>query len=180
MGLNLNLAKVAVSVMVQIPEQVFERHVPSSPRVVGQALAEAVMACERAQGLGYYPALDFFQEQGGVEPELLNAAENIAWLGTSLVREEVAIRLRSVFSSVTFQSVYCPAFTMPTVRPGQPDAVNRLARHFTPDRVKLDLRLTSFRKQANEEGFDRLAEHMLYRWLKDSFEEIRVTSVRSL
>ncbi len=178
--MSLHLAKVVLSVLVQVPEQVFDRHLPSSPRVVGAALADAVAGYEAAHSLGYYPALDFFQEQGSIDPELLNAAENIAWLASSMVQEEVRVRLRSVFSSLTFKSVQCPAFSMPTVRPGQADAMGRLTEHYTPDQVKLDLLVTSFRKQPAEEGMERLAEHMLYRWLKDSFEEIDITSAQQV
>jgi hypothetical protein len=173
---RLLATRVALTLLVGIPPAVFERHLPSSPQLVGRLLAEAVVHYEREHGLGYYPALDFFQEQGGVDPELPNAAENIAWLGSSLVREEVQVRLRGVFANVKIQSIQCQAFAMPTVRPHTPDALERLSEHFTPDRIKLDLLVTLFRKEDAAEGMERMARNMVHHWLKDSFEFMEITS----
>ncbi len=173
---DLHAAKVALSLVVQIPQEVFDRHLPSSPHVVGKLLAEAVAQYSADHELGYFPALDFFQERGDIDPELLNAAENIAWLGTSLVREEVQIRLRGVFASVTIRSIQCLAFTMPTVRPQAPDALERLTRHYTPNQVKLDLLVTTFRKQKGDTGMDQMAKQMAHRWLKDSFSQLEISN----
>lgn len=172
----LHAANVALSMVVQIPQEVFDRHLPSSPQVVGKLLAQAVAQYSETQQLGYFPALDFFQEQGDMDPELLNAAENIAWLGTSLVREEVQIRLRGVFASVNIRAIQCLAFTMPTVRPQAPDALERLAKHYTPNQVKLDLLVTTFRKQKGEAGMDKMAKQMAHRWLKDSFAQLEISN----
>lgn len=173
---ELHATRVALTLVVGIPAEVFERHLPSSPQRVGRLLAEAVSAHEQEQGLGYYPALDYFQEQGALDPELLNAAENIAWLGSSLVREEVRQRLRGVFANVKIQSIQCQAFTMPTVRPHGPAALDRLTEHFTPDRIKLELLLTLFRKEQAPEGMERMARNMVHHWLKDTFEFLEITS----
>ena len=173
---RLQATRVALTLVVGIPPAVFERHLPSSPHLVGRLLAEAAAQYEQQQSLGYYPALDFFQEQGALDPELLNAAENIAWLGSSLVREEVRVRLRGVFASVKIQSIQCLAFAMPTVRPHNPRALDQLADHYTPDRIKLDLLLTLFRKEGGAEGMERVARNMVHHWLKDSFAFLEITS----
>lgn len=168
--------RVALTLVVGIPPAVFERHLPSSPQLVGRLLAEAVGRYEQEHELGYYPALDFFQEQGQVDSELLNAAESIAWLGSSLVREEVRVRLRGVFANVKIQSIQCQAFVMPTVRPQGPAALERLAEHFTPDRIKLELQVTLFRKEDAAEGMEQMARNMAHHWLKDSFDFLEITS----
>ncbi len=173
---ELHATRVALSLVVGIPQEVFDRHLPSSPQVVGKLLAEGVASYAEAHALGYFPALDFFQEQGGLDPELLNAVENIAWLGSSLVREEVRVRLRGVFANVKIQAIQCQAFSMPTVRPSSPHVLEKLAAHYTPNRIKLDLLLTTFRKHEAEEGMGQMAKNMAYRWLKDSFEMIEITS----
>jgi hypothetical protein len=173
---QLLATRVSLSLVVGIPPAVFERHLPSSPRLVGHLLAEAVAQYEQSHELGYYPALDFFLDQGGLDPELLNAAENIAWLGSSLVREEIRVRLRGVFANVKIQSIQCLAFAMPTVRPHNPRAIDQLAEHYTPDRIKLDLLVTLFRKESTAEGMDRMARNMIHHWLKDSFDFLEITS----
>ena len=172
----LHQAKVALSLLIGVPDQVYERHSPSSPEVVGRALMEQVSALEQQRQLGYYPALDFFQEQGGVDPELINAAENLAWLGSTLVREEIQVRLRGVFSSVKIESIQCQAFTMPAVRPNAPHAMEKLQRHYTPDTIRVDMRVTVIRKAEAEEGIAQLARQMAQRWLKDVFEDLVITS----
>jgi hypothetical protein len=173
---SLQATRVSLTMVVGIPLPVFERHLPSSPRLVGRLLADGVAQYEQRHSLGYYPALDFFQEQGKLDPELLNAAENIAWLGSSLVREEVRVRLRGVFASVKIQSIQCLAFAMPAVRPSSPSALDQLASHYTPDRIKLDLLVTLFRKEEGAEGMDRMARNMAHHWLKESFDFLEITS----
>ena len=173
---QLLATRVSLTMVLGIPSPVFERHLPSSPRLVGRLLAEAVVQYEQQHGLGYYPALDFFQQQGELDPELLNAVENIAWLGSSLVREEVRVRLRGVFASVKIQSIQCLAFAMPTVRPHNPRAADQLAEHYTPDRIKLDLLVTLFRKEESAEGMERVARNTAHHWLKDSFDFLDITS----
>lgn len=168
--------RVALTLVAGIPPEVYERHLPSSPRLVGGLLAEAAARYEREHALGYYPALDFLQEQGALDPELLNAAESIAWLGSSLVREEVRQRLRGVFATVKIRSIQCQAFLMPTVRPQGPAALERLAEHFTPDRIKLELQVTLFRKEDEAQGMERMARNMAHHWLKDSFDFLEITS----
>ena len=84
--------------------------------------------------------------------------------------------MRGVFANVKIQSIQCQAFTMPTVRPHGPAALDRLAEHFTPDRIKLELLLTLFRKEEAPEGMERMARNMVHHWLKDTFEFLEITS----
>jgi hypothetical protein len=174
----LHLSKIALTLVLQVSEDVLDRYLPASAQVVGEELAREVSEHVRAEKLGYYPALDYFQSQGGVEKSLLEAAEHISWLVATLVRDEIRKRLRPVFSSVSIQAVQPVAFTMPPVRPNQPNAHVALTKHYTPDTVKVNLLVTLFQKVEAEEGLEKLADHMLWRWLKDVFESVEVTSAQ--
>ncbi len=174
----LHVARFAIGLTVRVPHEALERHSASSPAAVGEALAEAVHAAVREQGLGYYPALDYFREAGGVDPELIAAADALAWLAATLVRNEVRTKLRPVFSTVNIQGLQAQAFALPPVRPSQPNALARLAAHYTPDTLKLDLRTSLIQRRPPAEGIERLAAHMACKWLKASFESIEVTSAR--
>lgn len=175
----LRVARMGLSATVRVPREALERHAASSPEVVGRSLAEAVDTYVRAERLGYYPALDYFRErEGAVEPELIAAADAIAWLAATLVRNEVRVKLRPVFSSVQIQGLQALAFAMPPVRPSQPNALHRLAEHYTPDTLKMDLQVSLIQKREPSEGIERLAAHMVYKWLKGSFAAIEVTSAR--
>ena len=74
------------------------------------------------------------------------------------------------------------AFSLPRVRPNQADAIERLAQHYTPDSVKIELVLTMIRRDS--EGEDGRAEpyarKMMFRWLEAEFESIEVTNSKSL
>jgi len=174
--MSLHVARVALNLVVRLPEHVFERHLPASPYVVGEALADAVIAHVREQDLGYYPALDYLREQQVLEPDLIEAAENIGWFASNLVREEVRRKLRPVFSNVAFQSQQVLAFTLPGVRPGQPNSRAELIRHYTPDTIKVGLLLSMLRKVDQPEAMARWASNTTHRWLKNSFEDFAVTS----
>jgi len=163
-----------------LPQHIFERHLPSSPYVVGEELADQVIHFVQQRGLGYYPALDFFHQQGGVEPDLLDAAGHMSWFVCKMVREEVQRKLRPVFSSIVFDSLQTLAFTLPAVRPHQLNARHALVGHYTPDTVKVVFTVAGFQRQAGDEALVKWARHVVYRWLKDSFHNLEITSAHLL
>lgn len=167
-----------MTLIVQVPREVMERHLPASDEVVGAELARAVHAYVQQERLGYYPALDFLQEQGAIDPELMDAAENIAWFVSGVAREEIQRRLRPVFSRLSFDSVQSTAFALPTVRPGNPNALHDLERHYSLDTVKLAINASSFQTRDDPEATRKWARHLLWRWLKDAFVSLDVTSAR--
>ena len=174
--MSLHLTRVALSLVVTLPEHIFDRHLPCSPHVVGDELMSQVIDYAQRERLGYYPPLDYFQQQGGIDQDLLDAAENVSWFASNVARDEIRRKLRPVFSSVTFQYMQTVAFTMPTVRPGQPNVHLELARHFTPDTIKVGLVVSSFQRTENDESMTKWARHLVYRWLKGSFDSLQVNS----
>ena len=175
---SINIGWVALAARMRIPPHVFDRYLPASPVRVGEELAEAVQAWVRENRLGYYPALEYFRDREDFDKDLLDAADHIAWVATSIVREEIQTKLRPVFSSVRFDALQCLAFTLPPVRPGQANAAQRLARHYTPDHVKVDLSLSLLRREQPREGLERFASHVVCRWLKPAFLSLEVTAAR--
>ncbi len=163
-----------------VPQHIFERHLPSSPYVVGEELADQVIRFVQQRGLGYYPALAFFQEQGGVEKDLLDAAGHMSWFVCKMVREEVQRKLRPVFSSIVFDSIQTLAFTLPAVRPHQLNARHALVRHYRPDTVKVVFTASAFQRHAGDEALVKWARQVVYRWLKDSFHGLEITSAQLL
>jgi hypothetical protein len=170
--------KVALALKVKIGEDVIEQHIPVSVEVIGTQLSEEVDAYARRERLGYYPPLSFFEEYGGIDAELLETARNVAWLAAQLAREEVRTRLRTVFSNIRIEAVQSVAFSMPTTRPSQPNALINLTRHCTPDEIRLDLVATLIQKREAGEGLERFARNVVHRWLSKSFDAVEVTSAR--
>jgi hypothetical protein len=178
---QLNLVQVAVSLQVKLSAEVIEQHSVASPYIIGEELARQVAAYVQNERLGYYPALEYFRTIKEVDTDLLEAAESISWLVCSLVRDELRNRLRSVFSNLKFESVQTVAYTMPSVRPGNSNALHELAQHFTPDQVRINLVASSIRRQGNNpEIAIKLARHQICRWLKDRFSSLEITSIRYL
>lgn len=169
--------KVFIGLRVRVAEADAAAHMAASPRVVGERLAQAVDAHVREAALGYYPPLDYFRGRGVLDEELIEAAENMGWLVSRLVREELGRRLRAVFSRVSFRSVQTVAFSMPSVRPGQKDALERLVEHYTPTTVRVDLEMSLIQKRPNPEGLEHFARSVLLRWVEPAFEAVEVTSV---
>lgn len=174
----LHFVTVAAHLVVTVSPEVLERHAAATPDLVGAELATAVDAYVRREGLGYYPALGYFREVGGIEEGLLDAAANLAWLAGELARDEVKRRLRQVFSRVEVESVQPVAFTLPSVRPSHPDALAQLARHYTPDTLKVGLLLTSLQKQPAASGMEQFVRRTLWRWLRERFAAMDIASAR--
>ncbi|MBD3620122.1 MAG: hypothetical protein HUJ28_11690 [Chromatiales bacterium] len=177
--MSLHFNHVNLILRVTIEDDVLAQHSAASPEIVGTEIAQQVMDYVRDHDMGYYPALDYFRQQGGIDEELLEAAESLAWLACNLAREEVKRKTREVFSNVQFEAVQSLAFTMPTVRPGQNNAYTRLSDHYTPNSVKLDMDVSLIQKQPADASIERYCRHVISRWLKHSFRELEVSAYLS-
>lgn len=177
---GLTAVRAVISATVEIPNSMFERHSPFSPRNVGEQLAQQMDAYVSAESLGYYPALDYCVEREAMEAALVEVLEQLVWLGTSLVRDEVRQRLRPFFASVQVQTMQSTVYSLPQVRPGHKDAREQLARHLTPNRARFDLLLTIFRKHAGDEHIDTYVERVVQQHLSDPFERIETGGIKIL
>lgn len=176
----LNFIKLAIHFKVRLTGESMQRHMSASPYVVGEELATQITRYAKEHKLGYYPAIDFFQHNGGVDQDLLDAAGNISWLVTNMVREEVRVRLRPLFSNIKFESLHTQAYTMPTIRPGQHNAYPLLVDHYTPDQVKVNIIASLLRKRESPREAEQMARHQVCRWLKDRFESLEITNIQAI
>ncbi|MBE9568022.1 MAG: hypothetical protein IMF14_04950, partial [Proteobacteria bacterium] len=143
--------KVLITIDVRLKAQQLQQYLPCSATIIGRTLAGIADEYARESKAGYYPAIDFFKtlvndDKNPVDPDLITSAEQVAWLVSKLARETIQKQLRPIFSSVQFRSVQTLAFSMPKVRPNSKDAIERLAEHYTPDAVKIELVLTMMRR----------------------------------
>lgn len=175
---GLHISRVNVTLQLRVPEEALMQRLVASPTVVGEELARQVDDYARRHRLGYYPALEYFEQTpDAIEADLIDTARGIAWLVTSLIESDLTQRLRPAFSATQIEDIRLVAFTMPTVRPGQANARVELARHFTPDTAKVALEVSNVEKRPLE-GAEKIAEHKLVRWLEPHFEALEITSAR--
>ncbi len=178
--MSLRFTQVAITLTVEVPEASLERHLAASPRVVGEQLADQVIAYEKTHQLGYFPAIDFFIDNGNIEQALVEALHNIAWVVTGMVRNEVRIKLRPAFSQLKFETLQAQAFTLPPIRPNQQNALAKLIEHFSATTVKISLIATLIQRIDDQDAAKRMAKSMIYKWLKDDFAKVEVTSTHVL
>ena len=95
---------------------------------------------------------------------------------TNLVRNEIRIRLRPVFSLIKFEQIKTLAYTLPSVRPGDNNVLDKLIAHYSATTVKLNILATLIQKFHDEHAAEKMATSMCYRWLKPQFETFEVTS----
>lgn len=174
---KLHIIRVLLTAHLKVSEEVMSQHLAASPMVVGKELARQVHEYVRDRKLGYYPALEFFEAlDEGIDSDLIDTVRGIAWFVGNLVQTEINHRLRAAFSDVAIQDLRLLAFTMPQVRPSQPNALFDLSKHFTPDTIKAVMQVSNIEKRANFEGVDKLAEHKVVRWLEPHFESVEITA----
>jgi len=177
----MKVTNVAISLLITVKLEDLDSHSAASSEVVGKELAGQIAGYEREKKLGYYPALEFFQESAIIiEQDLLDAVDNLAWLATRLVREEVRKQLRPIFSSLRFDTMQNLVYTMPRVRPGKPGSIEKLTEHFTPNKVRLEMTAKIVNRDGVEKDLKRYTSHLVFRWLKEHFESIEVTNCRQL
>ena len=177
---GLHIAKIALTVKAKLPRQALQQHFPAPVESLGEQLAQQAMDYVDRQSLGYFPALEYFQEQGGIETYLLDAAGQMSLLAVTMTKQEVTRILQPLFSSVRVGTVQSLAYTMPVVRPSQPNAHQLLAEHYLPDTVKFEAFVSLIQKKPPEPGIESAAKQIALRWLDEIFPEIAVTSARLL
>jgi hypothetical protein len=173
----LHFQKALAELRLTLAAGALRARASADPGTVGRELARQVDQAVRRENLGYYPALGYFEVQGGVERELLDTARDLAGLATELVREDAAQHLRQAFAQVEVERLQALALTLPSARPGQSEALSLLARHYTPDTVRVAMVLTSIQRRPAREGMDLFVRRTLFRWLRDRYAEVRVASV---
>ncbi len=173
----MKFCRIAATLDLKISQQDLEKHLPASPYVVGDEIAEHAIIYEEQQHLGYYPAIEFLKQQNAMDKDLINAIENIAWLVSNLVREEIIRRLRPAFSTVQFENIQLHAFKMPTVRPHKKNARHDLVAHYTPDHAHVSIITTSIKHYVDAVTAQRMTKNLIHRWLNDHVDGLDITSV---
>lgn len=139
----------------------------------------------RAARLGYYPALEFCAREGIVAADTLAAIEQVGLFVSEFAAKETRTRLWAAFSRVSVEQVRLLAMTLPTVRPHSPEAVVMLAQHYTPNCVRIDLRVSWIERGAKEaaaktEGRERVAAQKVQWWLRDAFDSVQLLDTHLL
>jgi hypothetical protein len=177
---TLGLVPVALTIQVVMAPERLEAQLNTAERSLGRTLAERVDAIVRVEKIGYYPALDFFEDHPGMDPDLIGMVKSLAAQIRKRVKRDVLTHLWPVFSSVQVERATSLAFTLPRVTPAQPDALARLAQHYFPNAVRLELVLTTLDKQHRLEEVEQFSSSKVVRNLRDAFESVNVTATRRL
>ena len=175
---SLHITTVAVALRARVPRAALMEHLPASPYTLGTDIAQQAHDYVMQVQLGYYPPLDFLKTQNVIAGYLFDAAQHIATVSGEYAQQRIMEKLIPVFSSVHFQALHIHAFSLPSIRPSQPHALDHLARHYTPDVVKCDLLLSMIQKQKLEQGLQHFASTTVERWLGEEFEDFEITSTR--
>jgi hypothetical protein len=180
MSARIEVLTVAASLTVTVPQEVVEQNVGYLPWVLGENLAGQVDAYVMEQGLGYYPALDYFRDHPEVvDPALLILIDEVATFCATYARRELRRRLSRAFSTVKIEQAQCTAYTMPRVRSSRSGAPAGLAVHYTPATLKMELLLSSVQK-GSFDGLEKLSLDKLVRWGREPFETFQVNGSQVL
>ena len=177
---TLGIAPVALTLQIVMAAERLSALLNEAEKNIGRSLAERVDAIVRNEKHGYYPALDFFEGHAGMEPELLVQVKTLAAQIRKRVKRDVQTQLWPVFSSVHIERATTLAFTLPRMTPAQPDALARLAQHYFPNAVRLELILTTLDKQHRLDEAEKFSSDKVVRNLRDVFESVSVTATRRL
>jgi len=177
---TLGIAPVALTLQIVMAAERLSALLNEAEKNIGRSLAERVDTIVRNEKHGYYPALDFFEGHAGMEPELLVQVKTLAAQIRKRVKRDVQTQLWPVFSSVHIERATTLAFTLPRMTPAQPDALARLAQHYFPNAVRLELILTTLDKQHRLDEAEKFSSDKVVRNLRDVFESVSVTATRRL
>jgi len=178
--MGLQFTTISLSMTVVVPEDALEQHIAASPTIITEEIVMAVKNYEQEHKLGYFPAIDFYINNGGVDSDLLDAMQSISWVVTTMVRNEIRIKMRPVFSKIKFDTIQSLSHTLPTVRISDENLTQKLMEHFNTMTVKVNLTATMIQKFSDTAAAEKLAKNLTYQWLKDSFSIVTVNSSKAL
>lgn len=169
---------VNLTLKVKLASQLIEDHSAASPYIVGAEIARHVSTYVQENNIGYYPAVNYFQDLGVIEPDLLAALKSISWLVTTMSMDIIHTGLRSYLRNINFDSNQMIATTLPPVRPGSENAIHRLALHYTPDQLRTNLH-GDLKQSGEEKSADILEEtkEKIQQWLNDKFIHAEVSDI---
>ena len=174
------IARIALTLHIVVTPSFLKQYLGGIGTSLGADLAKAVATVTREHHLGYFPALDYFAARPGVDANLLGTAIDLAKTVRAAVRREVQLFLVPFFSQVVIKRITSPAFTLPRVSLQQADALEALARHYFPNRVRLDLVVSSVERGSKLENLEKVASRRALWNLRDHFEHVEVTDARVL
>ena len=177
---GLHVARVELSAKVVVQITLLQKHLPAPIDKLGEQLANEVHKQAMNHNLGYYPALDYFKDQEEFPAYLLDAVGEVCSLATGIATQKINEVLVPIFSNVKISNIQCMAYALPGVRPGKPNAIAILAKHYTPNILKFELVVSVLQKQSPEEGFQKYADNTVYRWLEEVFESVEINYARLL
>jgi len=175
---GLGIVQVALRVQVEIVPDRLSAVLSEADRRVGRDLAVNVDRIVHAEGLGYYPAIEYFEGHSGLDIALMDRLKDVAARIRKRVKREVQTHLWPVFSSLQIEQTESLAFTLPRISFSAKDALDRLAEHLFPNRVRLDLLLATLDKHARLEEAEAITSTKVMRNLRDVFASVEVSAVR--
>jgi len=179
---TLRISRVAVGIDVKIADGLVEKNMGYLPWVLGENLAEQIQVHVERGDVGYYPPLDYFRAvPEAVDPALLALTDEVARFCADYTRRELSRRLSRAFSNVAVERDRCTAYSLPRVRPSLPDARRKLARHYAPNVLKIELTVGQIEKEARPNPDPaRTAVQKVLRLANDPFESLDLVGSRML
>jgi hypothetical protein len=169
---------VALGARAMVPVTHLQRRLGMAVATAGNALADKVLACVHTEKLDYVPALEYFSGRPCMDVDVFKLVVRAADVACEYVAREAQDRLWPLFSNLHIENVHAHAFTMPRVNPKLPDAMAALIRHYSLNDVRLELVVSAFERNAVAEGYERFAAQKVIRGLRDSFDDITISSAK--
>jgi len=176
---RIQIVKISMNVTVTVPSPILEERTGHCPLDMGARLAQQVHDHSEREALGYFPPLAYCNEHGVVDSDLLAQHQRVAGYACQFSSTEIRLRLTPVFSHLRVEQVQSTAYTMPQIRIGQEEALECLARHFSPAQVRMELVASSLQRGVVE-GIERLSGQKVRRWLEGRFDAVDVTGAHIL
>jgi len=175
---GLGIAQVALRVQVELAAERLHAVLSEADLRIGHDIAVLVDGIVRDENLGYYPAIDYFADHPTMDSGLMARLKDVAAQIRKRVKREVQTHLWPVFSSLQIEQAESLAFTLPRISLSESNAVEKLAAHLFPNRVRLDLILATLDKHARLEEAEAITSTKVVRNLRDVFVSVDVSAVR--
>ena len=176
---SVHVVKTSMTLSVTLPDKILHDHTGYVPSRMGQQLAEQACAYVKANRTGYFPPLAFIAEHDGIEADLYALAQQMSQFAAHYLKRDIHRRLVDIFSNLKVTKIQPLALTMPGIRPNESEAMAKLAKHFSPARLRVELQLSTIEKVGKEGGVG-LARQKVLRWLHPHYAEVGVAEAHDM
>ena len=129
---------------------------------------------------GYFPALGTLLESEYVNLDNKEQIEKLSWNSSRYARQKLTRGLAEVFSQISIKKIRPIAFDLPriTASTSNSEIKSVLCTHYKGNQLRVSIELKQLMKKQTDMDMSDYVRKILWKWLKNDFEDMQVLLIK--